>query len=102
MRSNVGFWRIFIYIVIHCAFSFFSYNFFILYVTHVLDSVGSIVSLFMYSDCTNYVDPHTIITIFLMLWLYYMFFFTDGFVYLCSILAFDIFLLFYLLYLLDY
>jgi hypothetical protein len=37
------------------------------------------VFLFMYSDCTNYVDPHTIITIFLMFWLYFMFFLTDGF-----------------------
>jgi hypothetical protein len=31
------------------------------------------VFLFMYSDRTNYVDPHTIITIFLMFWLYLCF-----------------------------
>jgi hypothetical protein len=37
--------------------------------------------LFMYFDCTNYVDPHTIITIFLMFWLYFMFFLTDRFVF---------------------
>jgi hypothetical protein len=47
----------------------------------------------MYSDCTNYVDPHTIITIFLMFWLYFIFFLTDGFVlFMCSILAVDIFI----------
>jgi hypothetical protein len=43
---------------------------------------GNIVVLFMYSDCTNYVDPHTIIIIFLRFWLYFMYFLyflTDGF-----------------------
>jgi hypothetical protein len=39
------------------------------------------VFLFMYSDCTNYVDPHTSMTSFLIFWLYYKFFLTDGFVY---------------------
>jgi hypothetical protein len=39
------------------------------------------VFLFMSSDCTNYVDPRTIITIFLMFCLYFMFFLTDGFVF---------------------
>jgi hypothetical protein len=39
------------------------------------------VFLFMYSDCTNYVDPHTIIAIFLMFWLYFMVFLIDGFVF---------------------
>jgi hypothetical protein len=39
------------------------------------------VFLFMYSDSTNYVDPHTIIIIFLMFWLYFIFFLTDGFVF---------------------
>jgi hypothetical protein len=39
------------------------------------------VFLFMYSECTNYVDPHMIITICLVYWLYCMFFLTDGFVY---------------------
>jgi hypothetical protein len=38
------------------------------------------VFLFMYSDCTNYVDPYTMIIIFRMFWLYVMFFLTDGFV----------------------
>jgi hypothetical protein len=37
--------------------------------------------LFMYSDWTNYVDPYTIIKIFLMFSLYFMFFLTDGFVF---------------------
>jgi hypothetical protein len=39
------------------------------------------VFLFMYSDCSNQLDPHTIITIFLMFWSYFMFFFTDEFVF---------------------
>jgi hypothetical protein len=39
------------------------------------------VFLFLNSDYTNYMDPHTIITIFLMLWLYFMFFLTDAFVF---------------------
>jgi hypothetical protein len=60
------------------------------------------VFLFMYSDCTNYVDPHTIITIFLMFSLYFMFFLTDGFVLLCLPFSLLTFLLFYLLYFLDY
>jgi hypothetical protein len=38
------------------------------------------VILLLYSDCTNYVDPHPIITIVLMFWLHLMFFLTDGFV----------------------
>jgi hypothetical protein len=38
------------------------------------------VFLVMYSDCTNYVDPHTIITIFLISRLYFMFFYRDSFV----------------------
>jgi hypothetical protein len=59
------------------------------------------VFLFMYSDCTNYVDPHTIMSIFLILWLYFIFFLTNGFVFFCSILAVDI-LLCYLLHFLDY
>jgi hypothetical protein len=36
--------------------------------------------LFMYSDCTNYVDPHTIITIFLIFGCI-LCFLTDGFVF---------------------
>jgi hypothetical protein len=59
------------------------------------------VFLFILSDCTNYVDPHTLMKIFLMFWVYFMFFLTDGFGFLYSILAID-FLLFYFLYLLDY
>jgi hypothetical protein len=39
------------------------------------------VLLFMYSKCYNYVDPHTIITIFIMFWLYSMFVLIDGFVF---------------------
>jgi hypothetical protein len=60
------------------------------------------VFLFMYSDCTNYVDPHTIITIFPRFWLYFMFFLTDGFVLLCVRFSPLTFLLFSLLYFLDY
>jgi hypothetical protein len=37
--------------------------------------------LFMYSDYTNTVDSHTIIIISFIFWLYYMFVFTDGFVF---------------------
>jgi hypothetical protein len=37
--------------------------------------------LSMYSDCINTVDPHTIIIIFLIFWLYFMFFLTDVFVF---------------------
>jgi hypothetical protein len=36
---------------------------------------------FMYSECTNYVDPHTIILILLIFKLYFIFFFTDGFIF---------------------
>jgi hypothetical protein len=39
------------------------------------------VFLFMDSDWTDYVDPHTMIRIFLMFWLYFMLFLTDGFVF---------------------
>jgi hypothetical protein len=39
------------------------------------------VFLSMYSDCTNYLEPHTIITIFIMFWLYFIFILTDGFVF---------------------
>jgi hypothetical protein len=60
------------------------------------------VFLFMYSDCTNYVDPHTIITIFLMFRLYFMFILTDGFVLVSVRFSPLTFLLFYLLYFLDY
>jgi hypothetical protein len=35
----------------------------------------------MYSKCTKTVDPHTIITIFLILSLYYMLFLIDVFVF---------------------
>jgi hypothetical protein len=60
------------------------------------------VFLSMNSKCTNYVDPHTIITIFVMFWLNCMFFLTDGFVLLCVRFSPLTFLLFYLLYFLDY
>jgi hypothetical protein len=40
MRGNVGFWRIFSYVVIYCGFHFTFHNFFILYAMHVLDSGG--------------------------------------------------------------
>jgi hypothetical protein len=42
---------------------------------------GNIVLGFMYSDYTNYVDPHMITTIFLIYGLYYMIFLIDGFVF---------------------
>jgi hypothetical protein len=48
---------------------------------HVPDSGGILYFPFMSSDCTNYVDPHTIITIFFMFWLYFMFLLIDGFVF---------------------
>jgi hypothetical protein len=48
------------------------------------------VFLVFYSDCTIYVDPHTIILSFLISCLYFMLFLTDGFVLLCSILTVDI------------
>jgi hypothetical protein len=51
------------------------------------------VLLFMYSDCINSVDPHTIIIIFLMFGWYFMVIFTDGFSFLCSIRAIDIFII---------
>jgi hypothetical protein len=51
------------------------------------------VFLFMYSDCTNYVDPHTIITIFLMFWLYLCISLQMDLYFLCSILAVEIFIL---------
>jgi hypothetical protein len=60
------------------------------------------VFLSMNSNCTNYVDPHTIIIIFLIFWLYFMFFLTDGFVLLYIRFSPLTFLLFYLLYFLDY
>jgi hypothetical protein len=60
------------------------------------------VFLFMYSDCTNYVDPYTIMTIFLMFWLYFMCFLTDGFVLLCVRFSPLTFFIFYLLSVLDY
>jgi hypothetical protein len=56
------------------------------------------VFLSMNSDCTNYVDPHTIIRIFLMFWLYFMFFLTDGLYFLCSIQAVDIFIILFALF----
>jgi hypothetical protein len=57
------------------------------------------VFLCMYSDCTNYVDPHTIIQIFLIFWLYFMFLLIDGCVlFLCSILAVDIFIISFVLF----
>jgi hypothetical protein len=56
------------------------------------------VVLFIYSDCTNYVDPHTIITIFLMFWLYLMFFLQMDLDFLCSILVVDIFILLFALF----
>jgi hypothetical protein len=37
------------------------------------------VFLFMYFNFSNYVDPHMIITIFHKFWLYFIFFFTNGF-----------------------
>jgi hypothetical protein len=55
--------------------------------------------LFMYSDCTNYVDPHSIITIFLMFWLYFMFFpYRWICTFMCSILAIDIFIVLFALF----
>jgi hypothetical protein len=39
------------------------------------------VFLFIYSDCTTYVDPHTIFNILLMFWLYFIFFITGRFVF---------------------
>jgi hypothetical protein len=55
--------------------------------------------LFMYSDCTNTVDPHMIITIFLIFWLYFMFFLQMDLYFLCSILAIDIFIVLFALFL---
>jgi hypothetical protein len=51
--------------------------------------------LFIYCDCTNTIDPHTIITIFLIFSLYSILCFPDRFYFLSSILVIDIwFLLF--------
>jgi hypothetical protein len=60
------------------------------------------VFLFMYSECTKYVDPHTIITMFLMFWLDLRCFLTDGCLLLCVRFLPLPFLLFYLLSFLDY
>jgi hypothetical protein len=51
------------------------------------------VCLLMYSDCTNYVDPHTIITIFLMFGCILCSSLQIDLYFLCSILAVDIFII---------
>jgi hypothetical protein len=56
-------------------------NFFILDVMYFLDFRGKIVFLFLYSKCTNYVDPDIIITLFLIFCLYSIFLLTDRFVF---------------------
>jgi hypothetical protein len=53
------------------------------------------VFLFIYSDCTNYVDLHTIVTIFLMFWFISCFSLQMDLYFLCSILAIDIFIFFF-------
>jgi hypothetical protein len=90
MRGNVGFWRISYYFVISLRTTHFTFHNFL----HLLCNArsrfrGNILILLMYSDCINAVDPHTIIPISFVLWLYYMFCLTDGFVVLCSIHAVD-------------
>jgi hypothetical protein len=57
--------------------------------------------LFMYSDCTNYVDPHTIITIFLIFGCILCFSLQMDLYFLYSILAIDIFIVLFALFL-DY
>jgi hypothetical protein len=42
---------------------------------------GNIIFRFMYSDYTNSIDPHPIMTIFLVIWLSVIFFFMDGLVF---------------------
>jgi hypothetical protein len=49
------------------------------------------VFLFLYSDCTHYVDPHTIITMFLyVLVVFYILLYRWIGICMCSILAVDI------------
>jgi hypothetical protein len=89
--------------LLYIADSHFTFhNFFILYATHVLDSGGILCFCLYIPTISNYVDPHTIITIFPMFWLYFM-----GFPYrwICiSCVRFSplTFVLFYLLYFLYY
>jgi hypothetical protein len=55
--------------------------------------------LFMYSDCTNYIDPHTIITISLFIDCILYFSLQMDLYFLCSILAVDIFIVLFALFL---
>jgi hypothetical protein len=52
----------------------------------------------MYSDCTNYVDPHMIITIFLIFGCILCFSLQMDLYFLCSILAIDIFIVLFALF----
>jgi hypothetical protein len=58
--------------------------------------------LFMYFDYTKTVDPHTIITIVLIFWLYFIFCLSHGFEFSMFDSLSSHFLLFYLLYLMNY
>jgi hypothetical protein len=78
MLDFVGYFLTLVYIAVsHFTF----HNFFILYSTYVLESGGILCFCLCILGCTNYVDSHMIITIFIMFWLYFKFFLTDGFIF---------------------
>jgi hypothetical protein len=93
MRGNDGCWMIFHFIVVHCEYSCY-----ILELIHLVRNahsriIGNSKFLLIYSECTDYVDPHMMIIIFLIYRVYFMFFLTERFVLLYSILAIDIFII---------
>jgi hypothetical protein len=48
MKGNIGFWRIFHYVIIIADIHFIFHNFFILYAMHVLDSGEYYVSVYVF------------------------------------------------------
>jgi hypothetical protein len=83
-----------LYLVLNCLTCFLTFGNQIFVVYHRISSSVCIlvfsgifwsfqirVVIFMYSDFSNNVDPDKIMTIFLMVWLYFKFLVTDGFVF---------------------